>query len=556
VVASLLSTTRSRAEALHTLQRTDWLFLLGLFVALAITRVPLWADVPYNSDATALVEALAGFDIAHHRPHPPGYLFYVLFGRLLASVVEAKLAYLLLSLLFSWLTLFFAYRLAIDWSSRSHARAVVALALLGPVFWFYGIVGESYAAEAALSVAAAWLLWRALTGRHHALVWAALLIGLGGGVRSSIQLFLAPLFLFVLWRAPASWRAKLGALGVAVAATVVWLLPTVTLAGGFARYQTIGNGLIVGVHLASYSPFLGGPEWALNLQRVLSWWATSWVPLFLLFPFALFRSTDHEPGPALRVSPFFLFWVVPALVFCLLGFASKPGYLLFAFPAGIALAGRVFSGRKLARRHELARWALVCVLLAGQFIWFVGKHDAGAMTLAGFGRHPAINDFVARAYGKRLFADPQRAFLFYNAGWSWRVAAYLYPRRPIIVLYDGGAIPAFRGGRIEACSAYRGKLSCASGDGFWLRRVSGQIRILLPSSVRSVTLLSPQPSTLKQKLSLGLGLQHHRRPLPWSQARVQTGRVYQAGAFVFELGERDTVALFAKSCRQRGQPCE
>src|SRR5207237_5277648 len=103
------------APALTTTERSGVL-VVGSLAAFAggLTRLPFVRSIPINWDTVQFILALDHLDLHAHQPHPPGYILYVLMGRLADSVVgEPSLALSLLSVLFSALSGFLIWWLAL-----------------------------------------------------------------------------------------------------------------------------------------------------------------------------------------------------------------------------------------------------------------------------------------------------------------------------------------------------------------------------------------------------------------------------------------------------------
>src|SRR5262245_10278369 len=97
---------------------------LGLSLVTLVSRWPYRARMLYNWDAVQFALALREFDVAKHQPHPPGYLLYVLLGRVLnAWSGDPAFAYVGLAMLFSAATTFVVYWLGRHLYDRATATA-------------------------------------------------------------------------------------------------------------------------------------------------------------------------------------------------------------------------------------------------------------------------------------------------------------------------------------------------------------------------------------------------------------------------------------------------
>src|SRR2546428_8827502 len=93
--------------------RLDVLCAVALSLLTILSRLPYRARMLYNWDAVQFALALKEYDVGKHQPHPPGYILYVVLGRVVdAWLHDGTAAYVLLAVLFSGLTTFVVYYLA------------------------------------------------------------------------------------------------------------------------------------------------------------------------------------------------------------------------------------------------------------------------------------------------------------------------------------------------------------------------------------------------------------------------------------------------------------
>src|SRR5207248_6078115 len=103
------------------------------------------------------------------------------------------------------------------------AGLVAAVVLMTqPVFWGYGTVGTAWTLLAALAVGVG-LMCLMLMRCHTRLVTpSALLLGVASGFRFDVTVFLAPLWLWTLWRAEQRWKQRALAIGIVVVSILLW----------------------------------------------------------------------------------------------------------------------------------------------------------------------------------------------------------------------------------------------------------------------------------------------------------------------------------------------
>ena len=283
--------------------------------------------------------AVREYDVTKHQPHPPGYILYVVLGRLVnAWLDDPTAAYVALAVAFSGLTTFVVYYLARAVYDRPTALAAAALLAVSPLFWFYGSVGLTYAGEALFASVVAYFAFRALNGSRSDAWLAAAYLGLAGGMRQSLLILLFPLWLgCVVVGVP---RVRVVVIGLAIlgATTLTWFLPMVWLTGGLDRY------LAASVELAESvvrpTSIVGGTfEVTLRMSRYLL--ETVLVALGPLAVAALlavwyirrFRWSSREW--------FLLAWMAPPVLIYTLVHFGQAGYVLTFLPALVIFLSRV-----------------------------------------------------------------------------------------------------------------------------------------------------------------------------------------------------------------------
>jgi TatA/E family protein of Tat protein translocase len=90
--------------------RSDFFFAAAIAFLTIVSRLPYRARLLYNWDAVQFALALNEYDVLKHQPHPPGYILYVVLGRIVnAWLHDPTASYVALAVAFSGLTTFVVY---------------------------------------------------------------------------------------------------------------------------------------------------------------------------------------------------------------------------------------------------------------------------------------------------------------------------------------------------------------------------------------------------------------------------------------------------------------
>ncbi|MFN8637528.1 MAG: DUF2723 domain-containing protein, partial [Chloroflexota bacterium] len=365
---------------------------LVLFVLSLLLRLPFVSSSLVNWDAVQFALATRSFDIARHQPHPPGYILYVGWGRLLTWVTgDANSAFVLTSLIAGSLAVAMLYVLGREMIGAPSALVAAILFALSPLVWYYSVVALTYAVESLFLLLVVWLCWRGLTtAADRPIMLAALVLGVASGVRQSTLVLLLPLWLFAAYRVGrrALWRG----LAVLAATCVAWLVPLVWLAGGPVEYLNDGLSLL-GFVGSKTSVLSGGLSAGLsNLAQVFGGLLIGLNVGVVLFGLAFWPGGIARHRLGLRHWTVLALWAGPALGVFVLGHIGQIGYLLLILPAAcLVLALYVeAAGRGVARVCKLAP-SRASALVAG--VLAVGH--LATVVLAPSTAHALLRDPVA-----------------------------------------------------------------------------------------------------------------------------------------------------------------
>jgi hypothetical protein len=426
--------------------------------------------------------ALNEYDVLKHQPHPPGYILYVVLGRIVnVWLHDPTASYVALAVAFSGLTTFAVYYLARAVYDRTTALAAAALLAVSPLFWFYGSVGLTYAGEALLASTVAYFGFRALNGSRSDAYLAAWYLGIAGGMRQSLLVLLFPLWLGCVAFGVRRARVVLVGLGILMASVLTWFLPMIWLTGGLERY--IAASVELADSVVKPTSIVGGPfEVTLRMSRYLLESVLVGVgPLAAASLLAIWYV--RRWGWTFR-EWFLLGWTIPpVLVYTLVHF-GQAGYVLTFLPALVIFLSRVLvsalghAAESLS--HPRARVALTAavvmlvVLVNGSFFvsarpaprdfdtprspWVRQAQDEAfdwifSRTAAALREHEdVVSGFVDSIRG--LYPGETTVVITEQGNsrsYPWfRHAMFYLPEYAVYELQVGGLVPGFRASRLSS----------------------------------------------------------------------------------------------------------
>lgn len=351
--------------------KQEWALAAVLFAVTLASRIPLRSRYLANGDSVNFALALEDYDLGPHQPHPPGYILYVALGRLFRLFFsDANTALVAISIIASAAAVAGIYILGRDIFNRRTGLAAAALLLFSPLAWYYGEVALSYSLELPLVIALVWLLYQLLFHRRF-LLTTAMVLGIAGGFRQDVLIFLVPFWL--AGSLSAGTRPMLKSWAVLALTVLAWLLPLIILAGGLSDFRALSRAQFeTGVWPTSM--FAQGWVEALALNGMEVWRALLWLlgaaaPALLLLVALLLKPRFFYTSR--RVQMLLLLMLLPLLFFFLIHF-GQPGYLLvYSAPlfllvafALVSLLG-VATGSISALRAKGSAHRWTAVVLAG-----------------------------------------------------------------------------------------------------------------------------------------------------------------------------------------------
>lgn len=222
-------------------------FIIATVLAIAlILRFYFQTKWLEDWDSVQFALGLHNFSLANHQPHPPGYILYILMGRVLNSFLHNDIYSLnIISITLgtlSALPLFFITRKFTDFKS---ALASCIIFLIVPVQWMLSEVALSNIPGMFFTILTAYFLLNADKSKSS-LYLGAFLAGLSIGVRFAEFSIVTSLLLLTLYFKKKTPEVLLSIL-IFFLALALWLIPLITTTGiniFISLYQTQINYII------------------------------------------------------------------------------------------------------------------------------------------------------------------------------------------------------------------------------------------------------------------------------------------------------------------------
>jgi 4-amino-4-deoxy-L-arabinose transferase-like glycosyltransferase len=369
MIHSLTARTVSDRRVWSGILRGERLRLALLFLIGLLSRLPFTSQILYHWDSVNFALALYHFDVAADQPQVPGYILYVMLGRLVNYLVgDPQVALVGISLIGSGLAVVALYLLGRAMFSRDTGLIAALFLASSPLFWFYGEVALPHSLDTLAVILVAWMLYRAMQGEARLALPAAVMLAIAGGLRPQTQVFLMPLALLAGWRL--GWRRALPALVAMGIVDILWFVPLVGSVGGFLRYFKVFS-TFAGRFNETTSIFSGG-IWGLqrNLRKLGMYTLYAWSLAFIP---AMLYGLLHVPRALKllhRQRLWFLFiWIVPSILYYTAVHMGQQGLVFVFLPALLLISAE--SLRRLAGSRWTAQWGLTGGLVALQAVIFL-----------------------------------------------------------------------------------------------------------------------------------------------------------------------------------------
>ena len=380
----------------YSSKKVDVIISAVLTILILITRIPFVSKYLYEWDSVNYALGFEKFDIVHHQPHPPGYIFYIGLGRAVNAVFnDPNTTMVFISIMFSIITVILIYFLAKQMFSRQFAVIASLLLVFNPLFWYYGEISTIYPTQAFLATIVAYLSYQVFAGKEKFFYPSIIALGIAGGFRQDLIIYMFPLWFFCAFYHKRDPNRLLKAILVLIPSVLVWVIPTMIFSGGYEQYSQASSTL----YKIAFprSSILFGSSIVNQLADVGSYFAwlglgltLSGIIIIALFNKYVGKGPKHVFRENIRnlKAIFLLLWFLPASIMYLLITLAKPGYMLVFVPAlAIVLAyfveGLSYSLSAKFKQYSPQKWIAIVLSLVIIFntAYFLAPYPVNEETL-------------------------------------------------------------------------------------------------------------------------------------------------------------------------------
>ena len=333
------------------LERRDWGVAALIFLVSAAIRIPFRSELAYHWDCLEFSLGITDYNMILNQPHPPGYLLYVMLGRLVHLWVSDPHASLVwVNVVAGAVVAGGGYLLGTRLFGRACGAATAVILATGPTCWFHSEVAMATTLDCALTMMTVLVCLHAIQrgGTWWQVALMSLSLALVASNRGHVAVTLVPFWLYTFYRlAPPRGLKLLAGVLMSAGFCAVWLAILAHLCGGLDVY--VGCSIRMWRRLGEYMPWGTGmfQVVASAMQMVACCWTglllAGAIAVIELVRWAAFQSRENKirflrqhRDPLLLLA----LWLGPQVACGLfVFFTTSTGHVLSYFPALAVLAG-------------------------------------------------------------------------------------------------------------------------------------------------------------------------------------------------------------------------
>lgn len=418
------------------------------FVLTVLTRIPFHiSKYLYEWDSVNYALSIEEFDISQLKPHPPGYILFVLLVKLVNVVaLDANNTQIIISIIFSGLTVGFTYFLGKNMFNRTIGILSASIVLFNPIFWFYGVVATIYPCEGFFALLIAYFSYKLLeldNESSYSVYYPAIVLGIASGMRQNIVLFMGPLIVFCIFTYTKSILKLVKVIMFIIIASLLWFIPTIYFTGGFIKYlELTGERFSLASHGTSILFGAGQQKYLAMVSNFIRWhFIGSWITL-LLFSIYIFINIKYIgrlflsfiKTSARNKVIFFILWILPAFIFYLLIHIPKPGYIMTYLPAICIMAGYLLFCLIKDRIYASLQLILILLFISGINIYFFVMFESEVSIKKIYSVDKRLSSSIQDIEQYMNYESDSSPIVYIGSNYrpSWRHVMYYLPQIDII----------------------------------------------------------------------------------------------------------------------------
>jgi Dolichyl-phosphate-mannose-protein mannosyltransferase len=314
----------------------EYLSYLVLIMTTILTRILFMTKYLFEWDSVQLALGIRNFNILQHQPHPPGYFFYVHFGKYLNSIIgNANYSLITINIFFTIVAAILFYNISLKIFKDQKLSILSAIIFItNPFIWFHGEFVNIYIIDSLFALIYFYLSYLIIKEKKSSLYLFSLLFGIGIGFRQSLIIFFLPLYLFTAYhylkREKHYFQNILSNLIILISTTLLWLIPTSYLTGGLNEFFEITKNQYftstISTTFFSLSKIAHALRQAGNTLK-LFFYSGGILSIFIIYSFLKGKLKFHK-----KIKTIFWFWFLPSFLFYSFVHLGKAGYIMTITP--------------------------------------------------------------------------------------------------------------------------------------------------------------------------------------------------------------------------------
>lgn len=365
------SSKKSDNLFIHNNESNKYIAYLILIITTIVTRLLFVTKYLFEWDSVQLALGMDNFNIIKHQPHPPGYFFYIYFGKIINKFIQnPNLSLILINIFFTIIGSILFYKIAFKIFKNKKLSLLSAIIFItNPFVWFHGEFVNIYMIDCLFSLIYFYLSYLIIKENKKYLVLFSLFLGIGIGFRQSLLIFFGPLYLYTFIHYLQKNKHYLYNLFlnivILIITTLGWIIPTSYLSGGFMEFIQITFKQYIGATSSTSFSLL-------TIQNSIK--QTANVCKLLLYSgailsfFIIYASLKKKLKFNKNLKIIFWFWFLPSFLFYSLVHLGKAGYIMTLVPLililGIAAIFKIGS-----IKHKYLIMSLVIIFQSTCFLF-------------------------------------------------------------------------------------------------------------------------------------------------------------------------------------------